>query len=138
MKVLQHGTAKYPLRCVEVKTFTIPQGNRSISKENLFLGQLPTRLVVDVVNNYAYNGVAVKSPFNFQHNNINFISIYRDGVQIPRKPLQPNFGSDHFIRSYLSQTGQYYRDTGNGLSRDQYKNGYALFAFDLTPPTRLE
>ena len=41
-KVLQPGTAKHPLRRVEVKTFTIPQGNRSFSKESLFLGQLPT------------------------------------------------------------------------------------------------
>ena len=41
-KALQHGTAKYPLRRVEVKTFTIPQGNRSFFKESLFLGQLPT------------------------------------------------------------------------------------------------
>ena len=42
-KALQHGTAKYPLRRVEVKSFTVPTGNRSITKENLFLGQLPTR-----------------------------------------------------------------------------------------------
>ena len=31
------------------------------------------------------------------------------------------------------QTGQYYRDTGNAISREQYKDGCALFAFDLTP-----
>ena len=42
-KALQHGTAKYPLRRVEVKMFTIPQGNRSFLKESLFWGQLPTR-----------------------------------------------------------------------------------------------
>jgi len=62
--------------------------------------------------------------------------VYRDGFQIPCKPLQPDFTNDRFIRSYLNlytQTGQYYRDTGNGLSRDEYKNGSALFAFDLTP-----
>ena len=33
----------------------------------------------------------------------------------------------------FSQTSQYYRDTGNGISREQYKNRCALFAFDLTP-----
>ena len=94
------------------------------TKENLFLGQLPTRLVVGVVDNDAYNGVITKS------------TIYRDGVQIPSKPLQPDFTNDRFIRSYLrlfTQTGQYYRDTGNAISREQYKDGCALFAFDLTP-----
>ena len=102
-KALQLATAKYPLRRVEVKSFTVPMGNRSITKENLFLGQLPTRIVVGVVDNDAYNGAIQKSPFNFKHNNINFITICRDRVQIPSKPLQPDF------------------------------NGCALFAFDLTP-----
>ena len=132
VKALQHATAKYSLRRVEVKSFTVPTGNRSITKENLFLGQLPTRSVVNVMD----NGVIIKSPFHFKHNNINFMTIYRDGVQIPSKPLQPDFTNDRFIRSYLclfTQTTQYYRDTGNAISREQYKDGCALFAFDLTP-----
>ena len=33
----------------------------------------------------------------------------------------------------FTQTGQYYRDTSNAISRKQFKNGCALFAFDLTP-----
>ena len=43
-KALQLATAKYPLKRVEVQSFSVPMGNRSITKENLFLGQLPTRL----------------------------------------------------------------------------------------------
>ena len=44
--------------------FAVPLGNRSVSKENLFLSQLPTRLVLGVMDNDAYNGVIAKSPFN--------------------------------------------------------------------------
>ena len=90
--------------------------------------------MVDVVNNDAYNGTIQKLPFNFKHNNINFITLYRDGVQIPSKSLQPDFANDRFIRCYMrlfSQTGQYYCDTGNTISREQFKNDCALFAFDL-------
>ena len=136
VKALQHATAKYLLRRVEVKSFTVSAGNRSITKENLFLGQLPTQLVVGVVDNDAYNGVITKSSFHFKHNNISFMTIYRDVVQILFKPLQPDFANDRFIRSYFRlfrQTGQYYRDTGNAISREQYKDGCTLFAFDLTP-----
>ena len=63
------------------------------------------------------------------------MTIYRDGVQIPSKPLQPDFTNDRFVQNYVclfTQTGQYYRDTGNAISREQYKGGCALFVFDLT------
>ena len=66
-KALQHRTAKYPMRRVEVKMFTIPQGSRYFLKESRFLGQLPTRLVVGFVDNDAYNGNIAKSPFNFMN-----------------------------------------------------------------------
>ena len=64
------------------------------------------------------------------------MTIYRDGVQISSKPLQPDFANNRFIRSYLrllTQTGQYYRGMGNAISLEQYKDGCALFAFDFTP-----
>ena len=88
------------------------------------------------MDNDAYNGTIQKSPFNFKHNSINFITIYCDGVQIPSKPLQPDFANNRFIRSYMrliTQIGQYYRDTGNAISLEQFKNDCALFVFDLTP-----
>ena len=135
-KALQHGTAKYPLRRVEVKAFTISQRNRSFSKESLFLGQLPTRLVVGFVDNDAYNGNVAKLPFNFMNYDINFLCVYCDGTQIPSSPLQPDFESHKFIRSYLrlfSQTSQYFADMGLALTRSDFGGGYTLFAFDLTP-----
>ena len=136
IKALQLGSAKYPLRRVEVKSFTIPQGNLTAIKENLFLGQLPKRVVIGFVDNDAYNGVIGKNPFNFKHNNINFIALYKDGEQIPSRPLQPDFAGRRFIRSFLSlytETGQYYLDEGIDLTKDDFKGGNALFAFDLTP-----
>ena len=109
----------------------------TITKENLFLGQQPTRILLASIENEAFNGIISKSPFNFKHSNIiNFVAIYRDGVQIPAKPLQPDFENDRLIRSYMrlfTQTGQCYRDAGNGISREQYENGCTIFAFDLKP-----
>ena len=32
----------------------------------------------------------------------------------------------------FSSTSKLHRDEGNGISRDDYKDGYALYAFDLT------
>ena len=136
IKALQLGMASYPLRRVEVKTFTIPQGNLSWVKENVFLGQLPKRMVVGLIENTAFNGQLNKNPFRFQNYGINFIAIYKDGEQIFSKPLQPDFARNRFVRSYLSlftETNQYYVDEGNGITRDDYPHGNTLFAFDFTP-----
>ena len=102
----QLGSAKYPFRRVEVKFFFIPQGNLTAIKENLFLEQLPKRVVIGFVDNDAYNGVIGKNPFNFKHN-INFIALYKDGEQIPSRPLQRDFSGRRFICSFLSL----YRET---------------------------
>ena len=93
IKALQLGSAKYPLRRVEVKSFTIPQANLTAIKENLFWGQLPNRVVIGFVDNDAYNEMIGKNPFNFKHNNINFIALYKDGEQIPSRISQPYFDS---------------------------------------------
>ncbi|XP_033110193.1 uncharacterized protein LOC117111391 [Anneissia japonica] len=42
-KALEKGTAKYPLRRVEVKTLSVPQGNLSFTRESLYNGNLPKR-----------------------------------------------------------------------------------------------
>ena len=96
-KALQHGTANNPLRHLEVKTFTISQGNCSFSKKSLFSGKLPTCLVVGFVDSDAYNGNIAKSPFNFKNYDINFVCVYRDGTQIPSLPLQPDFQTPNLI-----------------------------------------
>ena len=81
-KALQHETANYPLRQVQLKTFTVPQGNMTINKENSFLGQQPTRILLAAIENEVFNGIIAKITFNFKLSNINFVAIYRDGVLI--------------------------------------------------------
>ena len=56
IKALAKGTAKYPLRPVDCKVYSIPQGAMSHTHENLFLGTLPKRLILWCIDNDAYNG----------------------------------------------------------------------------------
>ena len=136
IKALENGTAKYPLRPVDCKVYTIPQGAMSHTYENLFLGTLPKRLIVWCVDNNAYNGDYSKNPFHANNNGINFLAVYVDGRQVPAKPLQPNFETGHYVRSYVnlfSATGKQAQDEGNELTRDDLGNGYTLFGVDLTP-----
>ena len=136
IRALEKGTAKYPLRPVDCKVYSIAQGSMSSTHENLFLGTLPKRIILWCVDNDALNGAFGKNPFHAKNNAINFLAVYVDGRQVPAKPLQPNFETGQYVRSYVnlfSATGKQGQDEGNELTRDDFGNGYTFFGFDLTP-----
>jgi hypothetical protein len=136
-KALETSNAKYPIHRVVCKSFQVPRGFFDVTHEKLFSGQLPSRLVIGLVSNEAYNGTKSKNPFNFQNYKLNEINVYLDGQQQQAiRPLKPNYTSGHYISSYLSLfsgTGKINRDDGNFVNRDEYANGYTLYAFDLSP-----
>ena len=128
--------AKYPIRRGVVSTFTIAQGSMSANKDNVITGQLPRRVVVGLVSNTGFNGIVNESPYNFKNFGLNYLTLYMGSDQFPKKPLTPNFTGDEFLRSYMTLfegTGMMNDDRGHGIDREDFKNGYALYAFDLTP-----
>ena len=93
------------IRRVVCKSFTIPQNYMylDVSHEKLFSGQLPTRIVIGLVDNRAYNGDRQRNPFNFQHINLNEIAVYLDGQQQHAvRRVQPDYGHGLYIRAYNS------------------------------------
>jgi len=135
-KTLERGPAKYPIRRVVCKSFTVPQNYLDVSHEKLFSGQLPTRIVVGLVTNRAFNGHAEANPFNFQHFNLSEIGVYLDGQQQNVvRPMHLNYAGGLYIRAYNSLfggTGKLCKDEGLHITRTDYAGGYALYAFDLT------
>ena len=89
VKTLEKTSCKYPVRRVEVKVDTVPTGNMNYVQNNLFLGQLPKRLVIACVDSDALNGTIGKTPFDFKHYKINFVALNVDGRQIPAKRYSP-------------------------------------------------
>ena len=135
-KALERGTAKYPLKRVVVKTFSIPRGNVSVVQDNLFLSQTPNRLVIGLVDSAAFNGESTSNPFNFQTLGLSFLSLYLDGKQVPSKPLQPNFVTGQYVRSFFNlmvSSGLVNQDAGSNISRQDFAGGFALYSMDLTP-----
>ena len=100
---------------------------------------MPRRLVLGMVDDVAMNGSYIDYPFNFEHNQLNSLSINVGGRQIPSTPFTPDFislGGFGYVRSYMSLfygTGINYSDKGIDISREDYRGGYTLWAFDLTP-----
>ena len=135
-KALEKGTAEYPLKRVVLKTFSIPQNNLSAVQDNLFLSQLPTSIVIGLVDSAAFNGHYAKNPFNFRPHGLSFLSLFLEGKQIPAKPLTPDFDNKLYVRSFFNLftgTGSVNKDDGNYLEYRDFPGGYALYAFDLSP-----
>ncbi|CAH3126509.1 unnamed protein product [Porites lobata] len=136
---LKHASAKYPIRRIDCKVLSIPRGFSSFNPDNIFLGQIPKRIVLGLVDTEAYNGSYRTNPFNFNHHNLTQVGVYVDGEQIPRKPLFLKFdaaGGQNVIAGYqslFSGIGKLSQDMGNQINRSDYGSGYTLFAFDLTP-----
>ena len=88
------------------------------------------------MNNDAFNGNYVKNPFNFKYYVLREISLHLDGHTQPVKPLKPKFDNHQYIQVNMilfSGTGKENRDEGNDIAHEDYPNGYALYAFDLSP-----
>ena len=135
---LKTGPAIYPVRRVECKSFIIARGNPSLRKDNVFNGLVPRSFVFGLVDGEAFSGEYKKNPFHFQHFNISSIGLTVNGEEIPFAPMQLSFGANNsrFVEAFYTQfsgTGKMYYDAGNGISRQDFSNGYAVYAFDLTP-----
>ena len=136
LKWHQEGHVKYPLKRLITKVFSEPAQSLQINKENLFLGQLPSRVVIGFLNNNAMHGTYTESPFNFQHFDTNYICLHLDGRSIPAKPLRPDFDNECYARSYYQlqdSLGKTDTPDSNTITYKEYAKGHTLWVFDLTP-----
>ena len=132
---LKRQNAIYPLHHAEVTTYTIPKGQQSYTKDRLFPEGAPKLLMIAMVENDAFNGNIAKNPFYFQHFDLKKLALYRDGTSVPGRPFTPDFANGKILRSYmqLMRTFDYINtDDTNGLTPDEFGNGYTIYAFDLT------
>ena len=137
-QALNRANLVYPLTHSVLKSFSIPAGNLVGPSDNIFVGQLPTEIVVVFVDADAANGTYTKNPFNFKTMDIQQFMVKFDGVQVPSKPLTPYFNHERstgaFSRAYqslFSGTGKLFSSRGSIIRMQDYPLGYAIFAFDF-------
>jgi hypothetical protein len=134
--VLEKTTLKYPIKRVETKTFTISAGIASITLDNVSLGPLPKKIVFALVTSKAYNGDLSENCFYFKNLGLTKVSVSIDGEEAPYSPLELDFTTFSYVKAYYTLFNGLDRsclDIGNNISFLDYKEGYTMFAFDLTP-----
>ena len=134
-KCLDQANAKYPLTRVDMKPISIPKNTRNFFRENLCSGALPSRIIIGLVDSDAFNGLNKKNPFNFQHFNLTSVQFQVESVDIPYKPFETDFSTQNYTEAYFFHflgANKTICDDGSIITREDFKGGYALYAFDLT------
>ena len=135
-RVLSDKNAQYAFKRTTHKVFTVPKGQQSQHIDNAFLGEIPKRIAICVMDNDSYNGNYKKNPFNFQHYNLTQIGISVNGEEVPFKPLKLNFDDKLFVTAcstFFSDTGKLHGNSGSIIKREDYSEGYKIIVADLTP-----
>ena len=135
---LKSSNAIYPIQQSEMLSFTIPKGSKSHVQDNLLRGLLPKLLIIGLVGNEAFNGKKDKDPTLFDHFDLNFISLYRDGECVPySQPLQPDYANGLAAQAYMrtiQALEQYNSNISHGITLSDFvNNGRTLYAMNLTP-----
>jgi len=128
----------YPFARTDIRTFNIAEGNFGMNIEDIWQGEVPSRLVVGFVKSQAFNGDYHLNPFHFQHFDLSDIGFFVNGEATPR----PAFKLDVDNGIYLQGLNSLYKITGKtmensdlGITRDTYQQGYTLIGFDVDPTT---
>jgi hypothetical protein len=132
---LETGNAKYPINRVECKTFSIQTGMQSVTQEQVFQGQLPSRIVIGCVDHDAFDGMYTKNPYNFKHYKMTKLSLEVDTLD-GTKTIVSDFDNGLIAEGYMSLfigARKAFKDEDLDVTRDDFVGGFALYCFDLTP-----
>lgn len=134
---LEKMTAKYPIRRTEIRSTQLVTG-RTDYTYNVFTNVVPRRMVVAMTDNVAYNGDIHRDPFNFRPFDVQEITIHANGQTYPANPYRMRWDEDvdstNYLRAYVDMQDAT-RNTinlTNGITQDQYRNGWTFFVFTLT------
>ncbi len=94
-------------------------------------GVIPKRIVFGMVDSIASQGAYEKNPANFKHFDIAQIQVTVDNSDVPFSPLDLYFDECSWLRAYYNMFSGL--DWGNDITKKDFKEGYGLYVFDLTP-----
>ena len=127
---------------VTAKTFAVAAGSESVTLDNIYMGPIPNRILMVMVADDALGGTYGTNPFNFQHFNLKSLAIMVNSKMIPNPPYEPSFAAGgQYLRTYagmLEGLNKMFSEHPIPLSPKDFKGGYAIWPFDLTPDQNCE
>jgi hypothetical protein len=127
---LQKHPCEYPMLRTDLRTFNIGQGMYSEIAEDMFQGEVPTRLVIGMVDAEAYAGSTKLNPYRFKHFNVASIGFFVDGESTPQAPVELDIKEGCYVEgleSLYRVTGKANMDEDIPINRTSYRQGYTLY-----------
>lgn len=127
------GPFNYPIDRSKVTKHTLTQGSQEYSWTLTDTSQIPTRIIFGLVKETASAGDQTVNPFNFKHYDLREAVVKFDDQKFD---LKTNFTTGNVTKAYY----QLFKDSGIlscgldcGITLEEFRDGYTLLAFDLTP-----
>jgi len=75
-----------------------------------------------------------KNPFNFYHHDLKSLNLMENGRSYPYSgPLEFNYKKNEYLSGFKTLETHSKSIYGNGITRKDFANGYAMYLFDMTP-----
>ena len=85
---LRKQVVKYPVVSDQIRTFSFNGATTVWMEDNLFLGRVPQRMIVGILDSTAFNGAKEKYPFAFQSKGVTSIRQFIEGEEYPYVTLE--------------------------------------------------
>jgi hypothetical protein len=135
---LNEKPALFPFKRTIVRTFTVNAGAYNDIAEDMFQGEVPSRLIVGMVDAQAYAGSYGLNPYRFRDFNLSSLAFYVDGESTPHEPFKLEFKDCNYLlglKSLYRVTGKNGMNTDIPIDRTTYRQGNSLFGFEVDPTT---
>ena len=108
-------------------------GHSTQNEDNLYLGQLPKRIVIGMVEDDAFSGLCTINPYNFKSVDLRSIILSANGVAVPGTPLKIEDGDTAvYYQTLFYGLHKLEQERGSIITREDWSRGYAFLALDLT------
>lgn len=134
-KTLLSFPAKYPYRKTKLKVITVEGGRHNLPFSTLSSDVIPRRIIVGCLDQASIDGDITRSPFAFRHNFITDCRIDAGGVSYPAQPVKCCFETNDYAEMFAlfyENIGAVTENRPLNITFDQFKNGFTLFAFNLS------
>ena len=127
----QEKEAKFPYMKHDFRVFSLTTGQTSAELNNIFSGQIPSKIFVMIVRQSNLSGNVEYNPFYFHHCDVKSMSLCINGFS-SCPTIMTDFSKGNFAQPMhsLVQLGAQVED-GTLITRSNYGKGYSLWVYNL-------